>query len=199
MTRVRAALRRQDFVDAAVEVIAAHGVAGATTRRIAEAASCPLASLHYVFHTKDDLFDAVYESLFDLLAANALADREFHSFGELAGWQLRKNVDWLVQHPSYARAQSELIQWAECHRPDFALKTYVETIERTIAYLGKCAPQVNPDAIESVARMSIILIDGLLNSWQGDTNIRELRANLDNVSSALETFATSLSSSTAQA
>ncbi|MFX1686795.1 TetR family transcriptional regulator [Paraburkholderia sp. A2RI-6] len=51
MTRVRAALRRQDFVDAAVDVIATHGVAGATTRRIAQAAGCPLASLHYVFHT----------------------------------------------------------------------------------------------------------------------------------------------------
>lgn len=198
MTRVRAALRRQDFVDAAVEVIAAHGVAGATTRRIAEAAGCPLASLHYVFHTKDDLFDAVYESLFDLLTTNVPADSEFHSFGELAGWQLRKMVEWLVQHPSYARAQSELIQWAERHRPDFALKTYVQTVERTIAYLGKCAPQVNHDTIEPVARMSIILIDGLLNSWHAEPNIHRLRANLNSASSALEAFATSISKSTIQ-
>ncbi|RQZ18715.1 TetR/AcrR family transcriptional regulator [Burkholderia sp. Bp9031] len=198
MTRVRAALRRQDFVDAAVEVIAAHGVAGATTRRIAEAAGCPLASLHYVFHTKDDLFDAVYESLFDLLATNAPADIEFQSFGELAGWQLRKIVEWLVQNPSYARAQSELIQWAERHRPDFALKTYVQTVERTIAYLGKCAPQVNRDMIEPVARMSIILIDGLLNSWHAETNIHRLRANLNSASSALEAFATAISKSTIQ-
>ncbi|WP_175719194.1 TetR/AcrR family transcriptional regulator [Burkholderia anthina] len=198
MTRVRAALRRQDFVDAAVEVIAAHGVAGATTRRIAEAAGCPLASLHYVFHTKDDLFDAVYESLFDLLAANAPADREFQSFGELAGWQLCKIVEWLAQHPSYARAQSELIQWAERHRPDFALRTYVQTVERTIAYLGKCAPQVGHDVIEPVARMSIILIDGLLNSWHAEMNIRKLRANLDSASAALEAFAIAISNSTAQ-
>ncbi|MBN3815526.1 TetR/AcrR family transcriptional regulator [Paraburkholderia sp. Se-20369] len=199
MTRVRAALRRQDFVDAAVEVIAAHGVAGATTRRIAEAAGCPLASLHYVFHTKDDLFDAVYESLFDLLAASAPVDRDFQSFGELAGWQLRKIVEWLVQHPSYARAQSELIQWAERHRPDFALKTYVQTVERTIAYFGKCVPQVNHDMLGPVARMSIILIDGLLNSWHAEPNIRRLKANLDSASSALEAFATSISNSTVQA
>ncbi|TCW84175.1 TetR/AcrR family transcriptional regulator [Burkholderia sp. SRS-46] len=199
MTRVRAALRRQDFVDAAVEVIAAHGVAGATTRRIAEAAGCPLASLHYVFHTKDDLFDAVYESLFDLLSASAPADRDFQSFGELAGWQLRKIVEWLVQHPSYARAQSELIQWAERHRPDFALKTYVQTVERTIAYFGKCVPRVNHDMLEPVARMSIILIDGLLNSWHAEPNIRRLKANLDSASSALEAFATSISNSTVQA
>ncbi|MGU4703665.1 TetR/AcrR family transcriptional regulator, partial [Burkholderia cepacia] len=124
-------MRRQDFVDAAVEVIAAHGVAGATTRRIAQAACCPLASLHYVFRTKDDLFDAVYESLFDLLATDIPAHGEFHSLGELAGWQLRETVEWLVRNPSYARTQSELIQWAERHRPDFALKTYSQTVERT--------------------------------------------------------------------
>ncbi|MDN7933091.1 TetR/AcrR family transcriptional regulator [Burkholderia metallica] len=199
MTRVRAALRRQDFVAAAVEVIAAHGVAGATTRRIAEAAGCPLASLHYVFHTKDDLFDAVYESLFDLLATNVSTDIEFQSFGELAGWQLRKMVEWLVQNPSHARAQSELIQWAERHRPDFALKTYVQTVERTIAYFGKCAPHVSKDMIEPVARMSIILIDGLLNSWHAETDSRRLKANLASASAALAAFAASISRSTVQA
>ena len=193
MTRVRAALRRQDFVDAAVEVIAAHGVAGATTRRIAQAAGCPLASLHYVFRTKDDLFDAVYESLFDLLATSTPAHGEFQSFGELAGWQLRKTVEWLVQHPSYARAQSELIQWAERHRPDFALKTYIQSVERTVAYIGRQAPHVTPDLIEHVARMSIILIDGLLNSWQAEQNMRRLMANLDSASSALEALASTLS------
>ncbi|KAG8149041.1 TetR/AcrR family transcriptional regulator [Burkholderia catarinensis] len=199
MTRVRAALRRQDFVDAAVEVIAAHGVAGATTRRIAQAAGCPLASLHYVFHTKDDLFDAVYESLFDLLATNVPADSTFQSFGEFAGWQLRKMVEWLVENPSYARAQSELIQWAARHRPDFALRTYVQTVERTIAYFGKCAPQVSNDMIEPVARMSLILIDGLLSSWLAEPNTRRLRANLNSASSALEAFATAISNAAIQA
>ncbi|WP_431290953.1 TetR/AcrR family transcriptional regulator [Burkholderia cepacia] len=199
MTRVRAAMRRQDFVDAAVEVIAAHGVAGATTRRIAQAACCPLASLHYVFRTKDDLFDAVYESLFDLLATDIPAHGEFHSLGELAGWQLRETVEWLVRNPSYARAQSELIQWAERHRPDFALKTYIQTVERTIAYFGKHVPKVSYDMLEPVARMSIILIDGLLNSWQNETDLDRLEANLDSASSALEAFADSISNSTTHA
>ena len=66
MARVGAELRRQDFVEATVKVIAEHGVANATTRRIAAAADCPLATLHYVFRTKDELFYAVYESLFNL-------------------------------------------------------------------------------------------------------------------------------------
>jgi AcrR family transcriptional regulator len=198
MARVRAALRRQDFVDAAVDVIAAHGVAGATTRRIAQAAGCPLASLHYVFHTKDDLFDAVYESLFDLIATSLTAESTFQSFAELAGWQLRKIVEWLVENPSYARAQSELIQWAARHRPDFALKTYAQSVERTVAYFSKCAQEVDSDMIEAVARMSLVLIDGLLNSWYGEVNIRKLRANLNSASSALEAFATAISNSTVQ-
>lgn len=44
MARVGAEVRRQDFIEAAVKVIAEYGVANATTRRIAAAANSPLAS-----------------------------------------------------------------------------------------------------------------------------------------------------------
>lgn len=50
MARIGADLRRQDFIEATLKVIAEHGVPNATTRRIAAAANSPLASLHYVFH-----------------------------------------------------------------------------------------------------------------------------------------------------
>jgi AcrR family transcriptional regulator len=195
MARVRAAVRRQDFVDATVDVIAEYGVAGATTRRIAQAAGCPLASLHYVFHTKSDLFDAVYESLFDLLAKDLTADGVVRSFAELAGWQLRNIVEWLLQHPSYARAQYELILWAERHRPEFALKTYAQSVERTVAYFGVCAGEVDADTIEAVSRMSIVLIDGLLNSWYSGMDLDTFRASVNSASSALETFADAISNS----
>ena len=66
MARISARERRQDFIEATIKVITEHGVANATTRRIAEAAGSPLASLHYVFHTKDELFCAVYESLINM-------------------------------------------------------------------------------------------------------------------------------------
>lgn len=91
------------------------------------------------------------------------------------------------------------IQWAERHRPDFALKTYIQTVERTIAYFGKHVPKVSYDMLEPVARMSIILIDGLLNSWQNETDLDGLEANLDSASSALEAFADSISNSTTHA
>ncbi|WP_280447927.1 TetR family transcriptional regulator, partial [Nocardia cyriacigeorgica] len=49
------------MVAAAVRVIAARGVDVATTRRIAEEANAPLATLHYCFATKELLFAAVFE------------------------------------------------------------------------------------------------------------------------------------------
>ena len=48
--------RKSRIVDATIEVIADHGVAGATSRRIAAAADVPLGSVTYHFDGLDDLF-----------------------------------------------------------------------------------------------------------------------------------------------
>lgn len=47
--------RKNRIVDAAIEVIADHGVSGTTSRRIAAAADVPLGSLTYHFDGLDDL------------------------------------------------------------------------------------------------------------------------------------------------
>jgi AcrR family transcriptional regulator len=57
--------RRRQLIDATVEVIAAHGVDGATTRRIAETAGAPLASIHYTFGSKEELLAAAVEQLLE--------------------------------------------------------------------------------------------------------------------------------------
>ncbi|MGH3642257.1 MAG: TetR/AcrR family transcriptional regulator [Mycobacterium sp.] len=59
MAHVPSADRRQQFIEAASRVIEQHGVARATTRRIADEAGAPLAALHYCFSTKEELFEAV--------------------------------------------------------------------------------------------------------------------------------------------
>jgi len=65
MAHVPATVRRMQITEAAAAVIARDGVAGATTRRIAAEAKVSLATLHYVFKTKDDILAAVLESLID--------------------------------------------------------------------------------------------------------------------------------------
>ena len=53
--------RKSRIVDATIDVIAEHGVAGTTHRRIAAAADVPLGSLTYHFTGLDDLFAHAFE------------------------------------------------------------------------------------------------------------------------------------------
>lgn len=53
--------RKLRIVDAAIEVIADHGVAGTTSRRIAAAADVPLGSLTYHFEGLDDLLARAFQ------------------------------------------------------------------------------------------------------------------------------------------
>lgn len=57
--------RRQRIIDAAIEVIAKHGVAGTTHRRVAEEAGVPLGSLTYHFAGLEDLLRAAFEQVAD--------------------------------------------------------------------------------------------------------------------------------------
>lgn len=61
--------RRERIVEAALEVIAEHGVAGATYRSVAEAADVPLGSMTYHFPTRDDLLHAAFSRLADTMHA----------------------------------------------------------------------------------------------------------------------------------
>lgn len=53
--------RRRQIVDAAVEIMATDGLAGTTTRKIAERADAPLGAIHYCFRNKEELIHLVME------------------------------------------------------------------------------------------------------------------------------------------
>ncbi|HWJ85443.1 MAG TPA: TetR family transcriptional regulator [Cellulomonas sp.] len=53
--------RRDHIVEACLDVIAEHGVAGASSRRIAAAADVPLGSVTYHFESMDALLQAAFE------------------------------------------------------------------------------------------------------------------------------------------
>lgn len=60
---------RARILDAALNVIAAHGVAGTTHRKVAEAAGVPLGSLTHRFRTLDELLIEAFRSLSEDVAA----------------------------------------------------------------------------------------------------------------------------------
>jgi TetR/AcrR family transcriptional regulator, regulator of biofilm formation and stress response len=53
--------RKSRILDAAIDVIAEHGVAGTTSRRIAAAADVPLGSITYHFTTLEDLLTQAFQ------------------------------------------------------------------------------------------------------------------------------------------
>jgi AcrR family transcriptional regulator len=59
LTRISAEARRDEFVEAAIKVMAREGLDHATTRRIAEEAGAPQGIFHYLFRGKAELLTAV--------------------------------------------------------------------------------------------------------------------------------------------
>jgi DNA-binding transcriptional regulator YbjK len=62
--------RKERILDAAIDVLAAHGVAGATHRLIAAAADVPLGSLTYHFASLDDLRAQAFTRLSERVTAS---------------------------------------------------------------------------------------------------------------------------------
>ena len=66
--------RRDRIIDACLDVIAQHGVAGTSHRKVAEAADVPLGSMTYHFAGMDDLLHEAF-SRFAQTASEAFEDR----------------------------------------------------------------------------------------------------------------------------
>lgn len=68
--RPRSEGKRETILRAAIAVIAAEGVQGATTRKIAAEAGINLGTLHYHFESKEDVLASVVAYLTELYRAN---------------------------------------------------------------------------------------------------------------------------------
>ena len=187
MARRSARERRQDFIEATIKVITEHGVANATTRRIAEAAGSPLASLHYVFHTKDELFYAVYESLINMPQKSLQNVPANSTTADAVGEILRSLVRWFTNNPDLATTQFELFFWNLRNNPDVATKIYTASIEATKqAIVSITATELKPTALTAISNLLINLFDGLLLSWSAHGNLERLEKETETACRAVE-------------
>src|SRR3954468_20585470 len=125
MARVPTEVRRRQLVDAAMTVIAREGVDGATTRKIADEAQAPLATLHYCFQAKEKLLWAVFERLAEVVRTDlAQANPVDVAATALVSRLLRETVQWAIENPAPNRAQIEIWLWARRNDPEFASRIY---------------------------------------------------------------------------
>ncbi|MEC4611639.1 TetR/AcrR family transcriptional regulator [Tsukamurella tyrosinosolvens] len=169
MARIPAAERRSELVDAAVRVIAAHGVDGATTRRIADEANAPLATLHYCFSSKEELFAEVFQYVAGQYR-EVLARNDCHGdVKETARSLMRGVMEWYVAHEDFGRAIIELISWARRQASGQAVMVYTEANAalRAILEADAAAAGQSPaeGAIDELAYVVTVLSDGFAMNW----------------------------------
>ena len=162
MARIPSDVRRQQFIDAALIVIARDGVDGATTRRIAEEAGAPLATLHYCFQTKENLLWALFEQLAETVRT-AIEKRvpEGKSLADIACELVDECIRGAVERPDANRAQIEIWLWAERNDAEFANRMYDQYIDVWQEFLRGAETALPADELETVTRVIMGLVDGL--------------------------------------
>jgi AcrR family transcriptional regulator len=180
MARVSADQRRQDFIEAAVRVIAEQGMKGATTRRIAEAADAPLATLHYCFHTKEQLFFAVFEYMSTSMVELQIGDVSAESdLATTAAHIVRSTMDWSLDNPNYARVQFDLILWAT-RQPGLGVRVYELFLDAFANALAAAqGPDEDPAIVRPLARLITSVLDGLSLQWVSDRDDARCRADVE--------------------
>lgn len=175
MARVSAAQRRDDLVNAAVEVIATHGIDGATTRRIAEQANANLAMLHYCYDSKEDLFADVYAFVGGRFREVVMASGPRATVEETARHLLRVAMETYLESPSFAAATVELLSWARRQHGDRGIAVYDQAFAavRDLIRASATNRPLAPETIDEIGFVIASLADGFALNWitYGDTSV----------------------------
>ncbi|GAA4093534.1 TetR/AcrR family transcriptional regulator [Nocardioides kongjuensis] len=190
MARIPVAQRRRDFIDAAVEVIASHGIDGATTRRIAEQAKANVAMLHYCYDSKEDLFADVYEFVTGKYREVIEGSDPHTDLPDAAEQILRGVMQCYLESPSFTATTFELVSWARRQHGDRGIAVYdqaFDTVRKALQEAAAADP-VTPELIDEIAYVLATLADGFGVNWltYGDADVA--RAQMEINCSVLDTW-----------
>ncbi|MDO5627186.1 MAG: TetR family transcriptional regulator [Mobilicoccus sp.] len=173
MPRVPAERRREQLIDATIELAIEEGLAAASVRRIAERANVSLGVVHYCFSSKEALINAVAESFLNPIlgpVSEALAGAEGRPLREKAQAAIQAFWDNTLSDPGRQLLSYELAAWSvrgdgEAARVLYG--TFLEVIESFIVDgLGlQASEEFSPRLL---ARMVLTLTDGAMLAWLVD-------------------------------
>jgi AcrR family transcriptional regulator len=164
--------RRRQLIDAAMRVISREGAAKATTRRIVAEAGASLASLHYSFADKQELFEAVIDHCQKLTVERF---RQYQtgtvSLEAAVRTLLGEFADWAREGAEFHLAQYELFFWGLRSAPSEALAPQMtrgyadvmaEILADAVANDAGLAGMVERPALDALARDLLAVADGLV-------------------------------------
>lgn len=178
--------RREQIVNAALNVMIAEGVYHATTRKIAEAAGVNVATLHYHFHNKEEIILSVMEVLASSYR-NTLAKR-------FSGTQpIRERIPDLLRfiwtEIEKARGEQLVLQEMTLYvlrlpgAEHLAAEKEREIMSLYFEALRACS-DVGPDDDPKVTVLTNFLYTsfvGILNQWLATNNSTLLQQTTDNL------------------
>jgi AcrR family transcriptional regulator len=167
VARVPLEERRQQIISAGKQVIARHGIEGATTRRIAAAADAPLATLHYCFGSKEGLLWAMWEAhLHSLLTEAPSRPANRGGLARSAADELRFAIARLVEDEELAVTSMELLLWARRQEPALGQRAYEMYFAASIEHLAsELSPGESEQLVAPLARLIAAAYDGIVLQW----------------------------------
>lgn len=167
MARISLADRRRDLIAAAIEVIATHGIDGATTRRITDQAKANVAMVHYCYDSKEALFSDVFAHVAKTYGDIVKQSDPHSSLAESARQILRGVMTYYLDSPNFAAATFELIRWARRRHEDGGMAVFDEAVASTRTVLQEAAREdpVDPDTLDEMVYVLGTLADGFAVNW----------------------------------
>lgn len=191
MARVSATDRRRQLVEAAFRVIGRDGFAAATTRAICAEAGAPVATFHYCFASKEELLVELTE-----VTVAALRDAQVdgvHIVGDL-GESLRETLrQWWATVEAAPEREVVLtgLTHHALHEPSLAgvaqrqYEAYHRTAAATLSSLAEACGVAWSVPVEQVARMLVVVTDGVTIAWLVDRDSAAALATLDGFAGVL--------------
>lgn len=166
--RISSAERKEQLIKATVALMRSHGVQRLNLRAIAAEAGASLASVHYCFDDKDDLFShAVEHWLRRMVDIPDISGNTSEPLGLVKTVMRIADVYWtgLVDDPLDVLGQIELVLWAARQAPSDALAQkiyarYMATLGEIFANAVDAAGEKSTWDPEDLARTFIALVDG---------------------------------------
>ena len=204
MPRISVVDRRAELISAALRVVAAEGVASATTRAIVAEAGMSLASFHYAFASRDELLaelvahvvehERVVLDVGELLTDEETGQEHPPTLEAVVRAGLERYVDLLRADPAREAAMHELSAYAMRtpgleHLALEQYRRYEELAREALALAATVSGSTWTQPVDEIARTVIAFTDGLTLGWLVRRDDAEARRLVGTVAHLVATLA----------
>ena len=184
MKRLPIAERREQLIEAAIAVASRDGIDAATVRAVAAEAGVSLGVVHYCFQDKDELLDAMAHQITRQNLSQSLIEMPAHGDPTTI---VEHALDLLWSGISATRGSQllsyELTTYSMRHPEvrQVSVNQYVVSHEAARQFLSMMARAAGIEwalPLETMARLVVMMTDGVVLAWLADGDDAAARATL---------------------